>query len=56
MDMPEVTWWERWTGSLTGAPGGAGVAWAGLVLAALLAGVALGWWLRGRSGRAAGSG
>jgi hypothetical protein len=48
--MAERTWWELLTGPSTGGADGSGFVtlWAGFLLAALLAGVAVGWWLRGR--------
>jgi hypothetical protein len=51
-----MSWWEQLTAPLGGGQGGpTPVVWAGVLLAAVVVGVAIGWWLRGRSGRAEGS-
>jgi hypothetical protein len=54
--MPEMSWWEQLTGPLTGGPGHSiPLIWVGLLVVALVVGVAVGWWLRGQAGRAAGA-
>jgi hypothetical protein len=54
--MPEMSWWERLVAPPTDGPGGSPpLVWFGLSLMALVVGVAIGWWLRGRTGRAEGA-